>query len=114
MDGDTTLGPAMRPGPDVLFGPQPDTGVTALPQILDLTAANALRDNLAARLAGRSVILDAASVERMSTPCAQVLLAAGRAAGPNAASFRILGASAVFRAALADLGLQAEFSKWMD
>jgi anti-anti-sigma regulatory factor len=97
-----------------LVGQHPEAGVTTLPQVLDLTAANALRDNLAALLDGRTVVLDAAGVERMSTPCAQVLLAAGRTAGPGGAAFRILGASAVFRAALADLGLQAEFSKWMD
>ena len=49
----------------------------------------------------------------MSTPCAQVLLATGRAAASAGASFKILNASAVFRTALADLGLRDEFKNWM-
>jgi chemotaxis protein CheX len=92
----------------------PCPAVRLLPQILDLTQAKSLRDSLAAQLAGHAVVLDAGAVERMSTPCAQVLLAAARAAGSADASFRIINASAVFRTALADLGLVPEFCKWMD
>jgi hypothetical protein len=101
MAGDLKLGPATEGGPDDVVGQM-------LPQVLDLTQATPLRDGL---LGKRPVVLDAGSVERMSTPCAQVLLAAGRQGGD---SFRIINASAVFRAALVDLGLQTEFSKWMD
>jgi len=50
----------------------------------------------------------------MSTPCAQVLLAAGRAAVSMGISFRIMNASTVFRTALADLGLERAFSDWID
>jgi chemotaxis protein CheX len=84
-----------------------------LPQILDLTQARGLRDRLIALLATSTVVLDASVVERMSTPCAQVLLAAGRAAEAADARFQIVNASHVFRAALADLGLQSEFGNWM-
>lgn len=87
--------------------------VTALPSVLDLTQAQILRDAMLVVLSDRSVLLDAGAVERMSTPCAQVLLAAGRAADLASSSFQITGASDAFRTALADLGLQAEFEKWM-
>ncbi len=84
-----------------------------LPVVLGLTEAQSLRDTMVALLSGGSLLLDASAVERMSTPCAQVLLAAGRAAGLAGSSFRIVDASEAFQAALADLGLKAEFKKWM-
>jgi chemotaxis protein CheX len=84
-----------------------------LPQVLDLTQAQNLRDSMAARLSEGPLVLDASAVERMSTPCAQVLLAAGRAADLAGSPFHIINVSDVFRTALADLGLQAEFKNWM-
>jgi chemotaxis protein CheX len=41
------------------------------------------------------------------------LLAAGRAADLASSAYQIINASDVFRTALADLGLEAEFSNWM-
>ncbi|MGO9357708.1 MAG: STAS domain-containing protein [Xanthobacteraceae bacterium] len=86
----------------------------ALPQVLDLTQAQALRDRVADHLRAGALNLDAGAVERASTPCLQVLLAAGRAAERAGTAYRILNASDAFGSALADLGLRAEFSKWMD
>jgi anti-anti-sigma regulatory factor len=86
----------------------------ALPQALDLTQAHALRDHLADHLRAGTLSINAGAVERASTPCLQVLLAAGRAADLAGTSFSIVNASDVFGTALADLGLRAEFSKWMD
>jgi chemotaxis protein CheX len=86
----------------------------ALPPILDLTQAQNLRDSMIRLCGERSVVLDASAVERMSTPCVQVLMAAGRAAEVSRNSFKIVSASAVFQTAIADLGLQAEFSNWMN
>ena len=114
MAGALNLAPVPRPAPDVRFSRTPDAGADQLPQILDLTYAKALRDRMATLAGEHAIILDAGAVERMSTPCAQVLLAAARAAVSARTSFRIVNASAVFRTALADLGLQPEFSKWMD
>lgn len=115
MEGEPNPGSASRRhGPKVPFGQKPDFAVSELPQILDLTRAKPLRDTLAGLLGERALILDAGAVQRMSTPCAQVLLATGRSAAAAGTSFKILNASAVFRTALADLGLQSEFSKWMD
>jgi chemotaxis protein CheX len=111
MEGGLNLGPAAGRGPNGLSGLEPIT--CTLPQILDLTAAKPLHDSLAAMLGDHTIILDANAVERMSTPCAQVLLAAGRACSLGG-SFRIVRASAVFQTAIADLGLQSEFSEWME
>jgi anti-anti-sigma regulatory factor len=91
----------------------PGDAANLLPQILDFTQAHPLRDTMAALLSGDELTLDASAVERMSTPCAQVLLATGRAAAAAGASFKIINASDAFRTALADLGLQDEFSSWM-
>jgi chemotaxis protein CheX len=94
--------------------PRQDSGdMNRLPQVLDLTQAQNLRDTMVARLSDGPRILDASAVERMSTPCAQVLLAAGRAADLAGSAFQIINASDVFRTALADLGLEAEFNNWM-
>jgi chemotaxis protein CheX len=113
MEGDLNLGPANGHGPAIPFGQKSDVAINALPPILDLTQAKSLHENLTVLLGRHTLILDAAAVERMSTPCAQVLLATGRAAIAAGASFLILNPSAVFGTALTDLGLQSEFSKWM-
>jgi anti-anti-sigma regulatory factor len=84
-------------------------GSFSLPPTLGFAEARALRDSIAAMLGDKAgVDLEASSVERMSTPCAQVLLAAGRSAAA-VGGFRIVNASEAFCTALADLGLQAEF-----
>lgn len=85
-----------------------------LPQMLDLVQATHLRDDMVRLIGADELELDAAAVERMSTPCVQVLLAAGRAAQASKKTFKIINASEIFRTAIADLGLQSEFGKWMD
>lgn len=81
-----------------------------LPAALDLSAAQdllqRLRDGLADGPPAGGLVLDGSEVERISVPCLQVLVAARRAAGDEAA-FRIVGASAALLAAVADLGLSA-------
>lgn len=84
-----------------------------LPQELDLTAARSLRNSLAEQMTNGAVVVDASTVERASTPCMQVLLAAARSADAAGVSFTITNASDAFGRALADLGLQSNFSKWM-
>jgi anti-anti-sigma regulatory factor len=90
-----------------------DQAPTALPQVLDIVQAQGLRDDLVRLLGQGALTLDAGAVDRMSTPSAQVLLAAGRAADAAGSGFQIINASEVFCTALADLGLQAEFKNWM-
>jgi len=84
-----------------------------LPQTLDLTQAAALRGDLTGLLATGALLLDAAAVERMSTPCLQVLMAAGLAAEAASHPIQIVNASDAFRTAVADLGLQSHFTRWM-
>jgi anti-anti-sigma regulatory factor len=86
----------------------------ALPQMLDLTQAAQLREEMIRIGADRSVVLDASGVERMSTPCAQILLAAARSAQAASKPFKITQASELFRTAITDLGLQHELDKWME
>ena len=85
----------------------------ALPAVLDITKAQELRGHMVDRLNGGAVVVDASAVDRVSTPCIQVLLAAARSADRAGTSFRIANASEALRAALIDLGLQAEFGNWM-
>jgi chemotaxis protein CheX len=89
------------------------SGPHCLPQTLDLTQARPLRDNMIALLRNGRIVLDAGEVERMSTPCVQVLLAVGHAADASNSQFQIVNASDCFRAAIADLGLQSQFTHWM-
>jgi chemotaxis protein CheX len=104
--GSEGLGADAQPG-------QESGALIRLPQVLDLTRAQNLRDTMAARLSGGPLVLDASAVERMSTPCVQVLLAAGRAADLAGSTFQFINASDVFRTALTDLGIEAEFKNWM-
>jgi chemotaxis protein CheX len=103
QDIDALVQAALGPG---------DAG-SLLPAILDFSQAQPLRETMTTLLNAGALTLDASAVERMSTPCAQVLLATGRTAASSGASFKILNASAVFRTALAELGLQSEFDNWM-
>lgn len=84
-----------------------------LPSMLDLTAASGLRAALGPLLKQRLIQIDASQVERMSTPCVQVLLSAAGSADAAKAQFRIVEASEAFRSAISELGLQSEFSRWM-
>lgn len=94
----------------------PDSGMAVsfhvLPAILDLTQAQKLRDTMLHALDGGPVTLDAGEVDRMSTPCIQVILAAGRAAEAENIPFKIRNATLVFQKAFADLGLGQELSNW--
>lgn len=74
---------------------------------LDLGAATPLRDRIVEALdAGHGLVLDGEAVERVSTACLQVLVAAARAAARDNLSFLITNPSRVLAAAIADLALQ--------
>jgi chemotaxis protein CheX len=111
------LDAAITPVPEddnASISPSRPDGPHSLPQTLDLTQAHGLQQSLMALLGGGgAVVLDASAVERMSTPCMQVLLAAGLAAQAANSQLQIVNASDVFLAAVADLGLQPQFTKWM-
>ncbi|WP_311982466.1 STAS domain-containing protein [Bradyrhizobium japonicum] len=84
-----------------------------LPSQLDLTSARKLKDDIGSRLAAGAVVVDAGAVDRLSTPCVQVLVAAALAAASANVPFRIANASEVFRAAVVELGLETQFRNWM-
>ena len=88
---------------------QPDASASPayLPASLDLAAADGLYRSLAGRLVDGDITLDGAAVERVGTPCLQVLAAACATARERQRKFRVLRASAVLQAAIADLGLDA-------
>jgi len=84
-----------------------------LPAVLDLLAAEGLREAIreTAVLGGRLEI-DAAQVERMSTPCIQVLVAGGRALNAAGVVPLIDQPSDAFMNGFYDLGLALELADW--
>jgi anti-anti-sigma regulatory factor len=80
-----------------------------LPALADTNLAVELRGallDLAA--AGRSASIDATSVERIGTPCVQVLVAAARSFAAEGRSLTLVAPAPALEAALIDLGLEDE------
>ncbi|WP_439598646.1 STAS domain-containing protein [Falsiroseomonas sp.] len=90
----TTRDPASQDSPSLV-----------LPASLDLTQAEPLCQALRERLQDSALCLEGSAVERVSTPCLQLLAAAHASARARGIPFRLHGASAVLVAAIADLGL---------
>lgn len=84
----------------------PPAGHAVLPASLDLPQADALFRAVSAALAEGGLMLDGAAVERVSTPCLQILAAAAAAAASRGQAFRLHHASDVLRSAIDDLGLR--------
>lgn len=78
-----------------------------MPASLDLTAAVPLCGALLGRLEAGVLELDGSGVERVSTPCLQVLAAAAASAREKGVAFLLRGASAPLSEAILDLGLVA-------
>lgn len=77
-----------------------------LPASLDITLADRLHHSLLERIATeRPLSVDGSEVERVSTPCVQLLVAAAASARAHGLPFRISGASQVLTEAVRDLGL---------
>lgn len=92
---------------------QAGLSATTLSPVLDLANAQTLFESLKSIGDDQPVTLDASAVERMSTPCVQILLAKARAVTAQGSSFRIVSASPAFVTALSDIGLEPEFKNWM-
>lgn len=80
-------------------------GVLALSACLDIAAAEGLLTRLRTALHDGAVRLDGSQVERVSTPCMQVLAAAATAARQTGVPFQVVSASPALCSAVADLGL---------
>lgn len=85
---------------------QDDAGGLALAPVLDMRQAALLREALLAALAeGTPICLDGGAVERLTTPCAQVLLAAAADAARRHIPFRFNNVSPTLGAGFTALGL---------
>lgn len=81
--------------------------------VMDLRVAPAFRSTLLDLIAqGRPLEIAADDVERLSTPCIQVLLAGAAAMEKAGIPFRIVGPTDAFIAAFDDLGLFPIIMKW--
>lgn len=92
-----------------------DATPAVLPATLDLTAAEALREQLldACSRPG-DVPVDAAAVDTITSPCIQVLLAASRSLTDQGRRMIVTDPSPSFDAAFADLGLGTFLHDWSD
>lgn len=79
----------------------------ALSPSLDLTEAEGLCQALRQGLLQGGLVLDGSAVERVSTPCLQVLAAAAASAAASGAVFRLCHASSALSTAISQLGLVA-------
>ncbi len=84
-----------------------------LPALLDMRQAAPLRDLLLTALAAEAPIrLDGAAVERLTTPCAQVLLAAAADASRRHLPFQLCNPSPALGAGFTALGLKTTLNDW--
>jgi anti-anti-sigma regulatory factor len=90
-----------------------DGSAIVLPRALDMAFASELLSRIRQRADDAMLTLDASEVDYASTPCVQILLAAGRRRDAMNCSLVIRHASDAFRRDIDDFGLQPEFSKWM-
>jgi chemotaxis protein CheX len=82
-----------------------------LPPSLDLLGAEPLCRELRAKiLSAEPILLDGSRVERVSTACVQILVAALKGAESRGLSFRLATPSPALVEALANLGLQQSFA----
>jgi anti-anti-sigma regulatory factor len=79
-------------------------GAFVLPAVLDLTAADALKKNLLGALAGGgAIIIDAAAVQRVTSPAFQIFAAAAKMRPPG--DLRFVNIPNIFRETAVTLGL---------
>ncbi|WP_417797870.1 STAS domain-containing protein [Terasakiella pusilla] len=92
-----------------------DKAILALLPILDMSAADSLLDALRSCVSSYShLVLDASVVERISTPCIQVLLAAAFKVEKNGGRFSMKNVSPTFERGMRDLGLSDYLRKWSE
>ena len=84
-----------------------------LGSVLDIRAAEPLKEVLRKALSkGKPLTLDAGSIERMSTPCIQVLIAAATALKEAGAVFTLASPSDTFIESFNELGLFPILKQW--
>lgn len=84
-----------------------------LAPVLDMSNSKPLRAFfLSLSSLGKKIVIDAAHVQRMSTPCVQVFLAAAQSFEENDVEFSLSQPTATFINAFDDLGLFSTLLKW--
>ncbi|MEH6476535.1 MAG: STAS domain-containing protein [Sneathiella sp.] len=84
-----------------------------LPHILNLSVAEELREKFLQHLPlGTDLELDASQVETITTPCIQVIVAAGISIEDVGNKLTIHNPSTAFSDAFSDLGLTEYFDNW--
>jgi len=87
--------------------------IVQLPDILNLAVAENLRDTFIQHLTVETrLTLDAQMVDTITTPCIQVIIAAGQSLEENGNSLAVINPSPAFTAAFSDLGFTDFFDKW--
>ena len=82
--------------------------IVQFPPAADLSAARPLADDLQAAIArAGGATIDASQVDRIATPCLQVLIAASRSG-----AIRLRKPSEAFSDAMRDLGLEHLLEEW--
>lgn len=90
-----------------------DKATVRLLPILDMSASDEFLNVMRACVSTQnSLILDGEEVQRVSTPCVQVMLGADKAVQDAGGSFSIKNMSSDFERALRDLGLTEYIDKW--
>lgn len=84
-----------------------------LTPILDIRVSEEFRESFVAAISfQKKIVIDASGVERMSTPCVQVILAARKAIEEAGLECALYQPSEVFVDAFNELGLFPELMKW--
>ena len=90
-----------------------DQSKIALPASLDLAAAEALKEMLIAAVdKGGDLVIDGSGVEKVGTPCIQLIVSASRTLRESGHSMKLEEPSEALGAALAELGLSADPQEW--
>lgn len=85
----------------------------ALSEVLDINAAQSLREGLIeVGTTTERIVVDGSQVDRIATPAVQILLAAAREFSAEGRSFSVHDASQPLVSAFEDLGLAEDLKRW--
>lgn len=83
-----------------------------LPAILDIAGAENLLNLLKEHVPSGNIHLNAANVEKLTSPCVQILLSTEKTLRNQEGKFTISSPSDAFKHALEDLGFKEQLSQW--
>ncbi|NVK18304.1 MAG: STAS domain-containing protein [Methylocystaceae bacterium] len=92
-----------------------EKAIIRLQPILDMSASDDLLESLRSCIpAHKKMVLDAGDVERVSTPCIQVLLAAAKKMKQVGGQFSIENVTPKFEQSMRELGLSEYLNSWSE